>query len=137
MRIRVTSHARYDLWYYLAFCTKYRKKVFEDKRTQEELEKFFREIALHYDLEVGSVEVLSDHVHLSITAPLRIAPSQAVAILKSVSTKILFKKYRWLKKHYWAGEVWAGGYFVRRIGTGITQETIEKYLKEQSEEKII
>jgi putative transposase len=135
MRIRITSHARYDLWYHVVFCTKYRKKVFNDKRTQEEVALLFREIALHYDLEVDQIGVLSDHVHLSLTAPPRIALSQAVAILKSVSTKMLFKKYRWLKKHYWGGEVWAGGYFVRSVGTGITRETIEKYLKEQSEEK--
>ena len=69
MKIRITSHARYDLWYYVVFCTEYRKKVFEDKKTQEEIKQLFREIALHYDLEVGEVEVLSDHVHLSITAP--------------------------------------------------------------------
>ena len=135
MRIRITSHARYDLWYHLIFCTKYRKKVFEDKKTQEEVALLFREITLHYDLEVGEVEVLSDHVHLSVTAPPRIAPSEAVAILKSMSTKMLFRKYKWLRKHYWGGEVWAGGYFVRSVGTGITRETVEKYLKEQSEEK--
>ena len=95
----------------------------------------FREIALHYDLEVGQIQVLPDHVHLSVTAPPRIAPSEAVAILKSVSTKLLFKRYKWLKKQYWGGEVWSGGYFVRSIGTSITKEAIEKYLLEQSEER--
>ena len=84
---------------------------------------------------VGEVEVLSDHVHLSLTAPPRIAPAEAVAILKSVSTKLLFKRYKWLKSMYWGGEVWSGGYFVRSVGTGLTREAIEKYIKEQSEEK--
>jgi putative transposase len=135
MEIKKTSHARYELWYHLAFCTKYRKRVFNDERTKREAEQLFREIALHYDLEVGQVDVLSDHVHLTLTAPPRIAPSQAVAILKSVSTKLLFKRYKWLKNLYWGGEVWAGGYFVRSIGSGLTKEAIEKYIKEQSEEK--
>lgn len=135
MKMRITNHARDDLWYHPVFCTKYREKVFESEKTQEEIEKLFQEIASRHDLEVGEVEVLPDHAHLSVTVPPRIAPSEAVAILKSVSTKMLFKRYRWLKKHYWGGEVWAGGYFVRSIGTGITRETIEKYLKEQSEER--
>jgi len=134
MGIKKTSHARYELWYHLAFCTKYRKRVFNDKKTKEEVDLLFREIALHYDLEVGQVEVLSDHVHMTLTAPPRIAPAQAVAILKSVSTKLLFKRYRWLKNQYWGGEIWAGGYFVRSIGLGLTKDAIEKYIKEQSEQ---
>ena len=135
MEIRKTSHARYELWYHLAFSTKYRKKVFNDAKTQRDTEKLFREIAQHYDLEVGQIEVLSDHVHLTLSAPPRIAPAEAVAILKSVSTKLLFKRYKWLKNLYWGGEVFSGGYFVRSIGTGLTREAIEKYIREQSEEK--
>ena len=134
MRTRRTSHARYELWYHVAFSTKYRKKVFTEEKTKEEIRMLFREIALYYDLEVGEVEVLSDHVHLSVTAPPRIAPARAVAILKSLSTKLLFEKHRWLKKHYWGGEIWSGGYFVRSVGSDLTREMIEKYIKEQSEE---
>jgi putative transposase len=135
MEIKKTSHARYELWYHLAFSTKYRKKVFNDERSQRDTKKLFREIAEHYDLEVGQVEVLSDHVHLTLTAPPRIAPAEAVAIPKSVSTKMLFKRYKWLKNLYWGGELWSGGYFVRSIGSGLTKEAIEKYIREQSEEK--
>ncbi|MCM8796712.1 MAG: IS200/IS605 family transposase [Candidatus Omnitrophica bacterium] len=135
MEIRKTSHARYELWYHLAFSTKYRKKVFNDEKTRRDTKELFREIAEYYDLEVGQVEVLPDHVHLTITAPPRIAPAEAVAILKSVSTKLLLKRYRWLRNLYWGKEVWSGGYFVRSIGSGLTKEAIEKYIKEQSEEK--
>ncbi len=134
MGIKKTSHARYELWYHLAFCTKYRKRVFNDEKTKKEVALLFREIALHYDLEVGQIEVLSDHVHMTLTAPPRIAPAQAVAILKSMSTKLLFKRYKLLKSQYWGGEVWAGGYFVRSVGTGLTREAIEKYIREQSED---
>ena len=135
MEIRKTSHARYELWYHVAFATKYRKKVFQEKEIQEEVGTLFREIALHYDMEVGEIEVLSDHVHLSLTAPPRIAPAEAVRILKSVSTRQLFRRYKWLKKYYWGGEVWIGGYYVRSVGSRITREAIEKYIKEQSEER--
>ena len=135
MTIKKTSHARYELWYHLAFCIKYRKRVFKDEKTKQEVKQLFREIAEHYDMEVGQIEVLSDHLHHSLTAPPRIAPSEAVAILKSVSTKLLFKRYKWFKNFYWGGEVWAGGYFVRSIGSGLTLKEIEKYIKEQSEER--
>lgn len=134
MGITHTSHARYELWYHVAFSTKYRKKVFTDKKTKEEVENLFREIALQYDMKIDKVQAMSDHVHMSVSAPPRIAPSRAVQILKSVSTKMLFKNYKFLKKFYWGGEVWVSGYFIRSVGPGLTKEQINHYIEEQSEE---
>ena len=132
--IRKTSHARYDLWYHIAWSTKYRKKIFTDKRMVQSTKELFREVAMHYDIEPKGVEVLPDHIHLLVSAPPRIAPSQVVQILKSVSTKRLFEKYKWLEGKYWGGEIWAGGYFVRSVGERITKAAIEKYLKAQTAE---
>lgn len=77
MTIRHTSHTRYDLWYHLAWATKYRKKVFTDPHTQERVVATLRAIATHYDLELGAVRCLSDHIHLMVSAPPRIAPARA------------------------------------------------------------
>ena len=134
MGIIHTSHARYDLWYHLAFSTKYRKRVFTDQKTKEEVANLFREIALQYDMKIDKIQVMSDHVHMSVGAPPRIAPSRAVQILKSVSTKLLFRQYKFLKKYFWGGEVWVSGYFIRSVGPGLTKEQINKYIEEQSEE---
>lgn len=134
MVITRTAHARYDLWYHVAWATKYRKQVFTDLHIQHEVRTLLREIAAAYDLRVDKVEVLADHVHLLISAPPRIAPSRAVQILKSVSTKKLFHQYHWLKNQYWGGEVWVAGYFVRSVGPGLTKEQISQYIEEQSEE---
>jgi len=134
MGIRKTSHARYEIWYHVAWSTKYRKKIFNNEEVKKNTGILFREIALQYDMEVSEIDVMSDHVHILVSAPPRIAPSHMVQIMKSVSTKLLFKKYRWLKNQYWGGEIWAGGYFVRSVGTGLTKEMIIKYIKEQSEE---
>jgi putative transposase len=134
MGIKRTSHARYELWYHVAWCTKYRKKVFILKIGQETVKRILRKIAEVYEIEIDNIEVMSDHVHMLISAPPKIAPSRAVQILKNVSTKILFKRYEWLKYKYWGGEVWVGGYFIRSVGPGLTKEDINKYINEQSEE---
>ena len=134
MTIRTTSHARYEIWYHVAWSTKYRKKVFNQLKTKEAVKELLRNIAQMYDMQIDEIEVMSDHVHLLLSAPPRIAPSRAVQILKSVSTKALFKHYKWLKSLYWGGEVWVGGYFVRTAGPGLTKESIKEYIKEQSEE---
>ena len=94
-----------------------------------------REIAGHYDIEVREIEVMSDHIHMLASAPPRISPSQIVQIVKSTSTKHLFEKYPWVRRQYWGGEIWIGGYFVRSVGSGLTKEAIARYIKAQSEER--
>lgn len=134
MSIKRTSHARYELWYHVAWCTKYRKRIFTSSVTKQTVARLLRNIAVKYDLEITEIEVLSDHVHLLLSAPPRIAPAHAVQILKSISTKALLKHYRWLKEYYWGGEIWVGGYFVISAGPGLTKEDVAKYIQEQSEE---
>jgi putative transposase len=85
-------------------------------------------------MKVGTIELLSDHIHFTLTAPPRIAPARAAQILKSVSTRALFRYYPELKREYWGGELWVQGYFVRTIGPGLTKEQVEKYVLEQAEE---
>ena len=134
MVTRKTSHARYDLWYHIVWCTKYRKKIFLNPKIAQRVKIIFQTIASHYDMHIGEIKILSDHLHMSISAPPRIAPARIVQILKSVSTRILFREFPGLKNEYWGGEIWIGGYFVRSVGPGITKEQIDKYVIEQSEE---
>ena len=132
--IRHTSHARYNLWYHCVWGTKYRKKIFKDEYTKNRIKIILKTIAFEYDMEIGEIELLSDHVHLTLSAPPRIAPARAIQVLKSVSTKLLFEEFPWLKGEYWGGEVWVRGYFIRSVGVGITKAVIDKYIKEQFEE---
>lgn len=85
-------------------------------------------------MEIGEIAIESDHVHLEASAPPRIAPARIAQVLKSLSTKLLFEEFPWLKQHYWGGEIWVRGYFVRSFGEGITKAMIDRYIREQSEE---
>ena len=134
MPIRKTSHARYDLWYHFAWSTKYRKKIWRDEQKKAEVKQLFRKIAGQYDMEIGTIQLLSDHIHLTLTAPPRMAPARAAQILKSVSTKALLAYYPELRREYWGGQIWVQGYFVRSAGPGLTKEAIDRYIKEQAEE---
>jgi putative transposase len=94
----------------------------------------FRTIASQFSIELGEISCLSDHIHISLSAPPRLAPARVAQILKSKSTRMLFKELAFLKNEYWGGEIWAGGYFVRSVGKGLTKEQIDKYVREQAEE---
>lgn len=132
--IRHTSHARYDLWYHIVFGTKYRKKVWKETYTKNRVKIIFQTIAEEYDISIKEIEVLSDHVHMLASAPPRLAPARIVQILKSLSTKLLFEEFPWLKGSYWGGEIWIRGYFIRSVGDPVTRAQIVKYIKEQAEE---
>ena len=133
-KVRHTSHARYSLWYHVVWGTKYRKHVWKEDHTKARVKVVLKAIAFQYDMEIGELEVMSDHVHLMLCAPPRMAPAHAVQILKSLSTKTLLEEFPWLHKEYWGGEIWVRGYFVRSVGVGITKATIDRYIREQSEE---
>ena len=98
-QLRHTSHARYSLWYHFAWGTKYRKRIWTDLHTVDRVKTIFHSVACEYDMEVGELELLSDHIHLMVSAPPRIAPARAVQILKSVSTTLLFTEFPWLTQH--------------------------------------
>jgi len=134
MTIKHTSHARFDIWYHFAWATKYRKKVFTDSKIKESVEQLFQKIAAEYDMKIGTIKVLPDHIHLTLSAPPRIAPARAPQIIKSISTTALLDHYSWLRQEYWGGELWVRGYFVRTAGPGLTKEDIDLYIQEQSEE---
>ena len=135
MVIRHTSHARYDLWYHLVWATKYRRRVWTHEYGKKRVEQILKECAAQYDMKIDRIACLSDHVHMSISAPPRIAPFRMAQILKSVSTKLLIQEFPWLTtKFYWGKEIWAQGYFVRSVGPGLTKEQIDRYVLEQSEE---
>ena len=134
MTLKHSSHARHELWYHVVWATKYRKHVFLNPYIRDTTSELLRDIARHYDMEIDTIKVLSDHVHCALRTPPRIAPAHAVQILKSVSTRMLFERFPGLRNEYWGGEIWIGGYFIRTIGTGITKQQIDRYIEEQSEE---
>src|SRR3989344_3663736 len=134
MPVRHSSHARFELWYHFAWSTKYRKHVWTDDAKRELVKRLFRKIAESFDMEIGVIQLLSDHIHFTLTAPPRIAPARAAQILKSVSTKALLSYYPELRRQYWGGQIWVQGYFVRSAGPGLTKEAIDRYIEEQTEE---
>jgi len=81
------SHSVYDCRYHLIWSFKYRKRALEHQHEGEECEKQLREIADHYGMEVYTIEVASDHVHIYIQIPPQRSVGRAVGILKSISAR--------------------------------------------------
>ena len=133
--VKRAKHAVYDLKYHFVWIPKYRKLVLKGP-VAESLKTVFYNIADRYELEIDTLEVMSDHVHLFLIAPPKYSPSQVVQILKSISARELFSRHPELRKELWGGELWSNGYFVRSVGDEVTADMIRRYIKLQHEDHL-
>ena len=129
------KHAVYDLKYHFVWIPKYRKLILRGS-VAESLKAIFFGIAERYELEIDTLEVMPDHVHLFLMAPPKCSPSHVVQVLKSVSARELFKQHPELRETLWGGELWSNGYFVRSVGDEVTADVIRRYIKLQHEDQL-
>ena len=123
-----SSHAVYDCRYYLVWTTKYRKRVLQNEHERDECEKILRRAAEEYGMEIYSVEVDIDHVHVYLQIPPQRSIGRAIGILKSLSARLMFRRFAYLKRKLWAGKLWSDGYFARTVGEGVTAEIVRRYI---------
>jgi putative transposase len=128
-----SSHSVFDCQYHLVWATKYRKRVLTLPHEREFCAEVLRRIAHEYGMKIEDLEVDQDHVHLSILIPPQRSVGRAVAILKSVSARQCFKRFSYLKRKLWAGELWGDGYFVRTMGEGVTAAIVRRYIENHAE----
>jgi len=87
MQLKSTRLSVYLCNNHIIFIPKYRKYVLTGKIT-EKLKKIFYEIAYKYEMEIITVEVMSDLVYL-VSAPPRYAQSYILKYFKGIYSKWL------------------------------------------------
>jgi len=74
-----------------------------------------------------ALEVMADHVHAFLSAPLKIAPAVIAKILKGSTARQLFVKHPEL------GHLWNPSYYVGTTGE-VSSEIIRRYIEAQKTE---
>jgi putative transposase len=87
-----------------------------------------RRAAVEYGMTVQALEVDVDHVHVFIEIPPQTSIGRATQILKSVSARMMFKRFTYLEQKLWAKKMWGASYFVRSVGEGVTAEMVKRYI---------
>ena len=100
---------------------------------QEYCEKMLRRAAKEYDMEILSMEVDADHVHVYMEIPPQRSVGKGVGILQSISARAMFQRFPYLKAKLWSGALWEASYFVRSIGDGVTAAMIKQYIESHSD----
>jgi putative transposase len=134
MPVKRTSHTVYDAKYHLVWAPKYRKWILRDD-IQRRVGEIFREIAATHDIEIDTMEIARDHVHLFVSFPPRESIARVVGKFKSISASVIFREYPEVKRELWGGHFWQVGYFARTVGDAVTADVIRRYVEyHQSEE---
>jgi len=76
--------------------------------------------------------VSKDHIHLLVSAPPTMAPSEIMRRIKGRSSALLFEEFPHIKKRYWGRHFWARGYLCVTSGE-LTEEMIKEYLSHHFE----
>lgn len=119
----------YKLEYHLVWSTKYRHQVLKGY-VADTLESILRDIAINNGLEVVSLAIQPDHVHILVgTSPQHSIPN-FVKALKGASARRLFQLHPDIKKSLWGGHLWNPSYCVLTMSEN-TSEQIKRYIEEQ------
>lgn len=126
------SHAQYDIEYHIVWTTKYRYKVLNGK-VAERARDLIRQGCEARGITIVRGAIGKEHIHMLISSPPNLSPSQIVQYLKGRSSRLLQEEFKELKKRYWGQHLWAPGYFCRTVGT-VTEEEIKEYIENQKED---
>jgi putative transposase len=126
-RYRKTEGSVYNLHYHLVFCPKYRKPVLVGK-VEFRLKQLLREKANELGVEIESLEIMPDHVHLFVSAPPIYAPAQIAFQFKGFSSRYLRLEFDHLRTKL--PSLWSRSYYMGSAGA-VTAKTIQRYIAEQ------
>lgn len=115
---------------YTVFVTKYRRKVFAKKHIQH-MQEIFRHVCERFEATLIEMDGESDHIHLLIHYPPKVAVSSLVNSLKGVSSRLLHKQHREIHQYYWKGVLWSPSYFASSCG-GAPIALIKEYIQAQN-----
>jgi putative transposase len=114
----------------LVFVTKYRHPVFNDAHLSR-LEEIFRSVCEDFECELVEFNGETNHVHLLVNFPPKVALSKLVNSLKGVSSRRMRREFPELERHYWrAKHLWSGSYFAGSVG-GAPLSVLRQYIEQQ------
>lgn len=82
------------------------------------------------EYKILELQVMSDHIHIFVSAKPFESPTDIIKVFKGVTALRLFKKYPELREQFWKGKLWSPSYYVGTAGT-VSAETIKMYIKNQ------
>jgi putative transposase len=100
MDYRYGSHTVFQIEYHFVWVTKYRYKILIGE-IAERVRTMVRQVCETVEIRIVSGLVSKDHVHILVSAPPSMAPSEIMRRIKGNTVSRLFEEFPHLKKRYW------------------------------------
>lgn len=127
--IRRGRHVVFKLHVHLVFVPRYRRKIF-DRDALERLQTTFTRVCADFEATLAEFNGESDHVHLLVEYPPKVAVSTLVNSLKGVSARRLRQERPDIAERYWRGGLWSASYFAASCG-GAPVAVLRQYIEQQ------
>ncbi|SFF26268.1 putative transposase [Nitrosomonas sp. Nm166] len=113
MDYRYGSHTVYQIEYHFVWVTKYRYKILKGE-VSERIRELVRQTCEAFEIRIVQGVVSKDHVHILVSYPPEMAPSEIMRRIKGRTSSYLFEEFPHLKKKYWEGIFGHEGIFARQ-----------------------
>lgn len=104
----------YSLQYHIVWVTKYRKPIFIGA-IEQDVKNYLLETLKSLDMDVLTMEIMPDHIHLLVDCKPQLRLSDAIKILKGNTARWLFLNHPEIKNQLWGGHLWNPSYFVATV----------------------
>ena len=126
-RWTTSNKAVYNLGYHIIWCPKYRRKVLTSD-VAKRLRELLYEKATSIDVEIETLEIMPDHVHLLVKASPVDSPHFIVQQLKGYTSRILRAEFSHLRSRL--PTLWTRSYYIESVGH-ISEDTVRRYIEDQ------
>jgi len=126
-RWTTSNKAVYNLGYHIIWCPKYRRKVLTGD-VAKRLRELLYEKASSIDMEIETLEIMPDHVHLFVKASPVDSPHFIVQQLKGYTSRILRTEFSQLRSRL--PTLWTRSYYIESVGH-ISEDTVRRYIEDQ------
>ena len=113
---------------HIVWIPKYRKPILDG--CQDELKTILQEIADAHGWTILAMEVMPDHIHLFVSVPPAVAPSNVVKAFKGTSGRRFLMAHPEFADAKYDNSLWAPSYFVASAGE-VSAQTIQAYIDGQ------
>ncbi len=128
------SHTRWNCKYHIVFIPKYRRKEIYGQ-LRSDIGQILRQLCQYKEVEIIEAHAMSDHIHMLVAIPPKLAVSTFMGYLKGKSSLQIFERHANLKYKYGNRNFWAKGYFVSTVG--LNDEVVKEYIRNQENEDMM
>ena len=122
-----TRYAKFLLAYHFIWCPKYRRSILDRPEIVDVTRKVIEARIAELGCTLIALEIMPDHIHLSLSAPPRLSPAGLAGKIKGGSGSTLASRFPELKKK---GSIWSRSYFCATTGS-VSSEVIRQYIESQ------